>query len=218
MSVQVKKRYNLIGVIGDAEDGKTTWAARHMKMELNLPEEERVYTKGFANLHYRNSPEVTFTNYAGLKCLDLATKDGVPQAVAHVDQIHKYCDSINWNTKEAKEFIDTVIECRQHGVDLVMTTWAKSAFHPRIRKFVKLWVGCSQQADGFHYDYYDSDAKTFITPPNGLVLKFEQAQSVWPFFNTGELVNDDTLSKVAHADAEDRMKVARKLAVYTPCA
>lgn len=217
MSLQIKKRYQLIGVVGDAEDGKTTWAARHMKMELNLPEEERVYKKGYANIHYNDSPEITYTNYAGIKLLDAANRNGVPDMVLHVDQIHKYADSMNWNTKEAKEFIDTVIECRQHGFDMVMTTWARSSFHPRIRKFVKLWIGCQQRADGFHYDYYDVEAAMFISPPDGLVLKFQQAQSVWPFFNTAEVVEDDTLSRLAYAPSHERMKLAKKLAVYKPC-
>lgn len=213
----VKKRYGLIGVVGDREDGKTTWAVRHMKMELNLPMEDRQYVKGYSNLHYKNSPEIEFTNYAGIKLLDRANERGVPDSVIHLDQIHKYADSMSFATQESKEFIDTLIESRQHGFDLVCTTWSFKAFHPRLRKFIKLWVSASQKTDGFHYDYFDVDAGKIITPPDGLVLRFDQAKSVWPFFSTGELVRDDTLSRIAHVKNEDRMGLAKELAVYEPC-
>lgn len=206
----IKDRYGIIVVVGNRENGKTTFMARHIKRELNL---FPVYKKGYSNIKFRDSPEVTFTNYAGMRLLNASNPKGIPDMILGIDQLHKYADARRSGSRENVEFCDTMIESRQHGFDSIGTTWAMSSIDPRIRKFVELWVLAERKANGFHYTYTDPDRG----PIGELTIPYSEAEKIWRYFSTIELVEDETLSDIAHVNRNERMDLAKELAVYEPC-
>lgn len=208
----VKDRYGIIIVVGNRENGKSTFLVRHIKREIALGS---VYKQAYTNLTFKNSPEIIHTNYAGIRLLDASNKSGVPDTIVGIDQLHLYCDARRSGSKENVEFCQTLIESRQHGFDIIGTTWALSSIDPRMRKFVDLVILAERTGKGFRYTYQEPDQ---IRPMMQVTLPFaEAARGVWPFYDTVELVKDDTLSEIAELDKPDKLAASKRLAIYQPC-
>lgn len=208
----IKDRFGIIIVVGNRENGKSTFMVRHIKRELAM---KRVYRQAYTNLTFIDSPEVIHTNYAGIRQLDAANASGVPDMIVGIDQLHLYCDARRSGSMENVEFCQTLIESRQHGFDIIGTTWALSSIDPRMRKFVDLVVLAERTPRGFRYTYQEPDQ---VRPMMQITLPFaEAARGVWPYYRTTELVKDDTLTKIASAKKDERADLAKELAIYQPC-
>lgn len=208
----IKDRYGIIIVVGNRENGKSTFMVRHIKREL---QSRKVYRQAYTNLTFRDSAEVVHTNYAGIRLLDASNASGVPDTIVGIDQLHLYCDARRSGSMENVEFCNTLIESRQHGFDIIGTTWALSSIDPRMRKFVDLVVLAERTPKGFRYTYQEPDQ---VRPMMQIVLPYMEAQrGVWPYYSTSELIKDDTLTKIAYVKKDERADLAKKLAIYQPC-
>lgn len=179
----IKKRYGIIGVIGNREQGKSTFMVRHLIREL---QSKTNYTHGYCNLHV-TWPGIEFLDYENLKTLHAENKSGVPTMIVGLDQIHKYMDARRALSKKNVEFSDVLIESRQHGFDLIYTTWARTSVDPRLRKFTELWVQAQRTPQGFLYTYIETETGSVIGQK---ILTYQEAAHTWKYFETTELVSD----------------------------
>lgn len=178
-----QQRYGIIGVIGNREQGKSTWMVRHLIREV----QSRInYTHGYANLHI-TYPNIDYLDYDGLKNLRAENPKGVPTIIVGLDQIHKYMDSRRSVSKKNVEFSQIIIESRQHGFDLVYTTWARTSVDPRLRKFTDLWVSAQRTNRGFLYTYVETSSGNVIGQK---LLSYAEAEHTWKYFATTELVEE----------------------------
>src|SRR5438876_980050 len=129
------KRYGMTLIVGKRENGKTTQGVRDMVRKLDAG----VYKKGYSNIDVRH-PKVKRVKYEQLYKLHEPSIDGVPTAVLYLDQLHKYLNSRESMSARNQYMINVMIELRQHGLDLIGTTWAKSSIDNKVRKFLPLQV------------------------------------------------------------------------------
>jgi hypothetical protein len=181
------QRYHLAAILGDAETGKTTYMVRRLIKELDLGN----YDRGYCNIHVRH-PKVTFINFKEMINLKLPAPNGIPRALVALDQLHKYFDSRRSNSALNVKSTEVLIESRQHGFDVMGTTWARSAIDPRYRKFTAFLILSERINGGFQYTFVDRDVGIKDTK----TMSFKQASlEAWPFFNTSELIEDTTIEE-----------------------
>lgn len=175
------QRYGITLIVGKRENGKTTEGVREMVRKIDAG----VYQKGYANIHVRH-PKVEFVKYEDLHKIREPCVNGVPTAVLYLDQIHKLLDSRQPMCARNKYMNDVAIESRQHGLDWIGTTWAKSSIDLRVRKFSPLVVRAMRMRDRFRYNFIDEEAGRMWYGD----LTFRKAEKWWAYFNTAELVED----------------------------
>jgi len=180
------KHYHVTGVFGEAENGKTTYMVGEVMSDADLRHD---HTEFYSNIHISH-PKVKFVNREEMLALRCPTDKGIAKGLLAIDQIHKYFDSRRSQSLGNKEFSDFVIESRQHGLDLIYTTWMRSAVDKRLRPFTNLYVLAQRGARGFEYTRVDKDQGTelpFVTMP------WARAQQVWNRFDSTELIEDATI-------------------------
>lgn len=180
-----KDRYHIIGVVGEAEQGKTTFMVRHILREM---QSRKIYKAAHMNIHTKGIPHTDYIyKLKDIKALRAPSPQGVPQEILGLDQIHKYANARRSSSDRNVQFNDIIIESRQHGFDLIFTTWGMKIVDPNVRKYVDLWVLAEKKRDGFHYTY------AFTDNPSGFperVLSEEAASEIWKHFDTTELVKE----------------------------
>jgi hypothetical protein len=181
------QRYHLGAVVGDAETGKTTYMVRRLIKELDSGN----YDQGFCNINIRH-PKIQKITFRELISLKLPAPDGVPRALVGLDQLHKYFDARRSNSILNVKSTEVLIESRQHGFDVIGTTWARSAIDPRYRKFTAMFISSERIRTGFRYEFWDRDSGL----KDVKTMTFEQASlEAWPFFDTSELIEDPTIEE-----------------------
>ena len=180
------KRYHITGVFGEAENGKTTYMVQHMLHEATTREH---YDEFYSNIHIRH-PRIKFITYEELKELKCPTEKGIAKALVGLDQIHKYLDARRSSSKGNSDFSGIVIESRQHGFDMIYTTWMRSAVDKRLRNFTNLYVLAQRGYRGFEYERIDKDAETVLPLVR---LPWQMAEAVWNRFDSTELIQDATI-------------------------
>ena len=180
------KRYHITGIFGEAENGKTTYMVAHLLHEATTREH---YDEFYANIHI-DHPRIKFITYSELKALKAPTENGVAKALVGLDQIHKYLDSRRSSSDGNVEFSNTVIESRQHGFDMIYTTWMRSSVDKRLRPFTNLYVLAQRAPKGFEYDRIDKDTGQELPLVR---MPWENAQKVWAKFDSTELIEDQTI-------------------------
>lgn len=180
----IQSRYGIIGIVGNREQGKTTFMIRHLIREMQLKSN---YNRAACNIRVRFPGIEYIDSYEGLRNLTAENPKGTPTMIVGLDQIHKYMDARRSMSKKNVDFSQLIIESRQHGFDLIYTTWAMSSIDPRLRKFTELWILAQRTRMGFEY--------TFTDPNQGIILgtktlTYQNAEWVWKHFETTELVND----------------------------
>ena len=174
-------RYGITLIVGKRENGKTTEGVRDVVRKLDAG----VYQKAYSNIHIRH-PKVRFVKYEDLYKIREPCINGVPTAVLYLDQIHKYLDSRQPMCARNKYMNDVAIESRQHGLDWIGTTWAKSSIDLRVRKFAPLLVRAVRLKDRFRYTFIDEEAGRVWYGD----LRLSKCQKWWDYFDTAELVED----------------------------
>lgn len=168
--------------MGDAEQGKTTYMVREIIKKLN----DGTYSKGYSNITIKDS-RVEKVSYEEIKDLRADNKDGVPTALFGIDQLHKYLNSRQSGCSRNIYMNDQIIESRQHGFDVIGTTWARGSIDLNYRRFSPMLVLASgRNRKGFHYTMVDSDRGAIGQG----TMPYEQAADVWKRFDTTELVPD----------------------------
>ena len=180
------KRYHITGIFGEAENGKTTYMVSHLLTEATTLEH---YDEFYCNLHVQH-PRVKFITYEELRRLKCPTEKGTAKALVGLDQIHKYIDARRSNSQQNVDFSQVIIESRQHGFDLIYTTWMRSVVDKRLRPFTNLYVLAQRGYRGFEYDRIDKDAGVELPLVR---MPWSKAQQVWNKFDTTELIEDETI-------------------------
>lgn len=195
-----KQRYGIVGVFNDREQGKTTYAVNHVLKSVRLRVE---YDEAFTNIHigpmvdergsHYGEPNITFVNYAEIIKLHRPTINGVPRALLLLDQVSNYIDARASNTKLNIEFSKFIRESRQHGLDIIYTTWMRSEVDKRLEPFTPLMISAHRSEKGFIYKRLDrSDAKHVRRLPDEF-MPWSIAKDVWHYFDSGELIEDPTI-------------------------
>ena len=179
------KHYHITGVFGEAENGKTTYMVKDVIKKLN----EGTYAHAYSNIHIRH-PKVSFIHYDELLKLKAPTEKGLATHLVALDQIHRYVDARRSNSQANVDFSNWLIETRQHGVDLIYTTWMRSVVDKRLRPFTNLYVLAQRGENGFEYDLIDKEAGE-LGPPR--LMPWSMAREVWKQFDSTELIEDDTI-------------------------
>jgi hypothetical protein len=183
-------RYGITGVFGERENGKTTYMVKHLLKEVHSG---RYYDKAFCNIEVKD-PKVELINYKELLELKLPAPHGIPRAIVGLDQIHKYMDARRSNSAANVAFSQMIVESRQHGFDLIYTTWMRSVVDKRLRPFTALYVLAQRAATGFEYDLIDKERGEL-----GIVkMPWEMARQVWAKFDSAELIEDVTIPDGTH--------------------
>jgi hypothetical protein len=177
-------RYGIIGVFGNRTHGKTTYMVYHLMRTLGT-----IYTKAYTNIHITGLPGVKYVKYEELKGLREPTIRGTPTAIIALDQIHRYLDARRSTSRKNVDVSGFIVESRQHGFDLIYTTWARSVVDPRLRRFTELTVlaqrvGPMENPKGFVYQRFDHEFGALPTQ----FMDRRTAEQVWQHFDTAELV------------------------------
>ena len=177
------ERYGIELIVGKREAGKTTFGIRDMVRKIDAG----VYKKGYSNIHVKH-PKIKYVKYEQLHKIKEPTVNGIPTAALYLDQLHKYLDSRHTGSARNEYMNEQAIEARQHGLDWIGTTWAKSSIDLRVRKFspVVIRAVANKFRERFEYTFTDED--------NGRMwaknLSWENAEKWWSYFDTTELVDD----------------------------
>ena len=178
-------RYGITGVFGERENGKTTYMVKHLLKEVHSGLH---YDQAFCNIEV-DDPKVKKITYEELIKLKLPAPNGIPRAIVGLDQIHKYMDARRSNSAGNVKFSEVVVESRQHGFDLIYTTWMRSVVDKRLRPFTGLYVLAQRTSTGFEYDLIDKEKGEL-----GIVkMPWEMAKQVWSKFDSAELIEDASI-------------------------
>ena len=197
------QRYGITGVFNEREHGKTTYMIKHVVSEVNSAIN---YDEAYVNIHvgpkvkkneegrdiHYGHPKIHFINYAEMMELNIPTRNGIPRALLALDQIPNYFDARASNTKLNIQFSKFIRESRQHGVDLIYTTWMRSEVDKRLRPFTNLIISAYSTPGGFVYKPVERE--TGRTLPT-LRIPWTMAKAVWRYFDSTELINDPTIPK-----------------------
>ena len=82
------------------------------------------------------------------------------------------------------ETSDAIVQSRQHGFDIIGTTWGKSFVDLRMRRFLELLVSAERGRKCFMYDYVDPD----LGPIAERKMSLAQARDTWRYFSSAEEV------------------------------
>lgn len=197
-------RYPIIGVFNEREHGKTTFAVKYVISQIASG---ALYDEAYTNIHvgpkvreedgrtvHYGEPRIHFVNYAELMALRRPTKNGVPRAIVLLDQVPNYVDARASNTKLNIEFTKWIRESRQHGLDIIYTTWMRSEVDKRLRPFTDLLVSANRDSTGFIYrrTVRKTDKIVNLAPVR---IPWSQAKAVWSWFDSSELIEDSTIPK-----------------------
>jgi hypothetical protein len=193
------KRYGITGVFNDREHGKTTYMVKRILKGVNTGEYDQAYSnihigpKVDKEGHHYGHPKIHFVDYSELIALTCPTREGLPTAIVAIDQVSNYIDSRASMSKLNREFSRFVRESRQHGVDMIYTTWMRSEVDKRLRPFTDLFVMANQRkGGGFWYELIERKTKDFLPQQ---VMPLQIAKQVWTYFDSTELIEDSTIPK-----------------------
>lgn len=185
----LQKRFGIVGVVGPRESGKSTYMVKKLVQAAIT----KKYRKVFCNLHiglksdkeglHYGPPGVQFVTYEEFMKIREPAPNGVPSALVGIDQIHRWLDARSSNSKHNIETTDHIVQSRQHGFDILTTTWARSFVDLRLRRFYELLIEARRGSDRFYYDFTDPDVGT-ISRNRWITL--DQARDIWKYFNTSE--------------------------------
>lgn len=197
-------RYPIIGVFNEREHGKTTFAVKYIITQINS---SILYDEAYTNIHvgpkvkeengkmiHYGHPKIHFINYADLMKLRLPTINGTPRAIVLLDQIPNYIDARASNTKLNIEFTKWIRESRQHGLDIIYTTWMRSEVDKRMRPFTNLLVSAYRTAGGFLYKQTVRKPDAIMRLPNARI-PWSQVKVIHEWFDSTELIEDETIPK-----------------------
>lgn len=193
-------RYGIIGIFNDREQGKTTYAVNYV---LDAVRSGDQYDEAFTNIHvgplvddrgyHYGEPKVSFINYAGMMNLRRPTRNGTPRALLLLDQVSNYVDARNSSSRLNIEFSRFIRESRQHGVDLIYTTWMRSEVDKRLEPFTPLIIGAVRTERGFIYNRIDRSDRKHIHRLPDEIMPWSIAREVWNYFDSSELIDDPTI-------------------------
>lgn len=196
MSTTLEHKYGIIGIFNERKAGKTSLAIKELYSKVHSGE----YEVGYCNLHsgpqvdsngvHFGDPKIKFIDFRGLCELKLPSPNGVPTGLVMIDQIHKYLDSRTPNAKRNLKMAEIIIESRQHGFDLIYTTWMRSIVDKRLRPWTDLLVFANQTLRGFEYRRVERKTGQELKP---LLMRWGQARDVWRYFDSAELIEDRTI-------------------------
>jgi hypothetical protein len=176
------ERFGITIIVGERERGKTTFGVREVVTKLD----NGTYDEGYSNIHIKHK-KVKFIKYEELHQIRAPTLDGQPRGILYLDQLHKYLDARQSMCQRNKYVNDVMIESRQHGLDVIGTTWRKGSIDLNFRTFSQRYIGARRFGNKFIY--------TFLEPESGKMyqksLSFDDCRvKWWKYFETAELVED----------------------------
>ena len=196
-------RFGITGIFNEREHGKTTYMVKHVVSEVNSGIN---YDVAYSNIHigpkidkhgfHFGHPKIHFIDYEGMMKLHIPTRNGVPRALLALDQVPNYVDSRNPNSLLTRQSTKYIRESRQHGVDLIYTTWMRSEVDKRLRPFTDLLVSAKRiPANGplrkFQYSRVIREGRTLPM----VTMPLSVAQATWKYFDSSELIQDETIPR-----------------------
>ena len=196
-------RYGITGVFNEREHGKTTYMVKHTVSEVNSGVN---YDEAYSNIHigpkvdpktgfHYGHPKIHFVNYEQMMALKLKTQNGVPRALLALDQVPNYIDARASNTKLNIDFSKFVRESRQHGLDMIYTTWMRSEVDKRLRPFTDLIIAAKRippVGPFVRFEYRRTVRETGRILPT-VSIPLRMAKPVWAYFDSAELIDDPTI-------------------------
>ena len=176
------ERYGITLIVGERERGKTTFGVREVVTKLD----RGVYDVAYANIHIKHR-KARFIKYEQLHTLRAPTLDGQPRGVLYMDQLHKYLEARQSMSPRNKYVNDVMIESRQHGLDVIGTTWRKGSVDLNFRTFGQRYVSAKRLGDRFRYFFAEPETGRLYQKD----LLFADCRARWwSYFDTAELVED----------------------------
>jgi hypothetical protein len=198
---------SLTNIVSDVRSGKTLWATI-----LALTEKSYANARGFEPRPVLANYKIEIPNWRSLR----------PQMLHNIDYSCLVILDEAWAWLEARRsgtpihiFMSSILfQSGKTGIDIVLTDQIEGTIDKRYRLLMNYRVECENLGEGVGFIYYfQKRIKGGFTEPTVKFLPYSEAEKVFPFYNTYELINpmDDSLLFKVSDDKEETMEIVSEI-------